>query len=79
MPHNRGSDVFGLGQMLLRLRLGVAQPTDIEIVVAGLDRVPREAPEPSLFPLILALCLAERIISEGLLEFREVLDGQRAR
>ena len=77
MPHDGGGDVLRLGQMLLGFRLGVAKPTDVEIVVAGFDLIPRVASEPPFLPLILALCLAERIGPKRFLEVRKVSNGQQ--
>jgi hypothetical protein len=76
MPHDGGSDILRLDQMLLGFHFGVAKPTDVEIVVAGFDFVARKATKPPSLPLILALCLAEWIIAKGFFELREVLHGQ---
>ena len=51
---------------------------DVEIVVARLDLLAREAAPAAFLALILALCPAVRIVAVGLLEVREVLDRQRA-
>ena len=60
-------------------RLRVAKPTDVEIIVAGFDLIPRETAEPPFLPLILALRLAERIGSERLLKFGKVFHRQGPR
>jgi hypothetical protein len=59
--------------MFLRINLRVAQPRNIKVVVALLDRFPRETTPATFLALILAFGSAIRIVAVGLLELREVL------
>ncbi len=72
MPRYGVGDVLGLSQMLLDLRLCVAQPTDIEIVLARLYFLARETAEAPFLALVLALGFVARVIAEGLLDFGNV-------
>src|SRR6266568_3837485 len=41
-------DVLWLCQLILRIAALIPEPSDIEIVIAGLDLIPAKAPKPSL-------------------------------
>ena len=79
MPNDSSDYVVGLRQLLLGFSFGVAQPSNVEIVISRLDLLAREASPSTLFALILALRSAVWIVTVSFFESREVLQCERPR
>jgi hypothetical protein len=76
VPNDRSGDVLRFRQLFLGFRFGVAQPSNIEVVVSRFDVVAREAAPPPFLALIFPLSAAIRIVAIGSLEFHKVRNGQ---
>lgn len=79
MDNDRGGDVLRLSEAFLGVRLLVAEPGNVEIIVALLDPPAGEAAEAPFLAVVGALHIAVRVIAKRLFELLELLPLERRR